>query len=163
VSIRYLSNCQKPSILKSCHSNSQNWQYWFHWALMAQVCNPSYSGGRDQEDWGSKPAQANSSWDPILKKTITKRRVAQGVGPEFKHWNPRTVKKKYWFHWRWSRAVWSSCWVLGETHSYQWWSLTHLTCLLTTAISWALWGKDPKPGKPGNSVQQSRLMVSQCH
>jgi hypothetical protein len=25
------------------------------------ACNPSYSGSRDQEDHGSKPAQANSS------------------------------------------------------------------------------------------------------
>jgi hypothetical protein len=30
-------------------------------ALVAHACNPSYSGGRDQEDLGSKPAQANSS------------------------------------------------------------------------------------------------------
>jgi hypothetical protein len=35
---------------------------------MAHACNPSYSGGRDQEDCSSKPAQANSSQDPILKK-----------------------------------------------------------------------------------------------
>jgi hypothetical protein len=26
-----------------------------------EVCNLSYSGGRDQEDRGSKPAQANSA------------------------------------------------------------------------------------------------------
>jgi hypothetical protein len=48
--------------------------------------NPSYSGGRDQEDLGSKPAQANSSQYPISKKAITKKRageVAQGIGPEF--------------------------------------------------------------------------------
>jgi hypothetical protein len=32
----------------------------------AHVCNPSYSGGRDQEDRGLKPAQANNSRDPIL-------------------------------------------------------------------------------------------------
>jgi hypothetical protein len=25
-------------------------------ALVAHACNPSYSGGRDQEDYGSKPA-----------------------------------------------------------------------------------------------------------
>jgi hypothetical protein len=25
---------------------------------VAHACNPSYSGGRDQEDHGSKPAQA---------------------------------------------------------------------------------------------------------
>jgi hypothetical protein len=29
--------------------------------LMAHTYNPSYSGGRDQEDHGLKPAQANSS------------------------------------------------------------------------------------------------------
>jgi hypothetical protein len=32
--------------------------------------NPSYSGGRDHEVLGSKPAWANSSWDPILKEPI---------------------------------------------------------------------------------------------
>jgi hypothetical protein len=52
--------------------------------------SPSYSGGRDQEDHGSKPVQANSSKDPISKKkkiTHKKKRaggVTQGVGPEFK-------------------------------------------------------------------------------
>jgi hypothetical protein len=55
---------------------------------VTQACNPNYSGGRNQEDHGSKPAQANSSFDPILKKTHHKRRlvelVAQGVGSEFK-------------------------------------------------------------------------------
>jgi hypothetical protein len=54
---------------------------------MAHTCNPSYSGGRDQEDHVSKPALANSLQDPILKKTLQKNRtggVAQGVGPEFK-------------------------------------------------------------------------------
>jgi hypothetical protein len=30
-------------------------------------CNPSYSGGRDREDWSLKPAQANSLRDPISK------------------------------------------------------------------------------------------------
>jgi hypothetical protein len=29
--------------------------------LVAHACNPSYSGGRDQEDRSSKPAWANSS------------------------------------------------------------------------------------------------------
>jgi hypothetical protein len=37
-------------------------------ALVAHAYNPSYSGGRDQEDHGLKPAWANSSQDPILKK-----------------------------------------------------------------------------------------------
>jgi hypothetical protein len=36
-------------------------------ALVAHTCNPSYSGGRDQEDHSLKPARANSLRDPILK------------------------------------------------------------------------------------------------
>jgi hypothetical protein len=32
---------------------------------LACANNPSYSGGRDQEDHGSKPAWGNSSQDPI--------------------------------------------------------------------------------------------------
>jgi hypothetical protein len=54
---------------------------------VAHACNLTYSGGRDQEDSGSKPAQANSSLDTILKKNLHKSRaggVTQGEGPEFK-------------------------------------------------------------------------------
>jgi hypothetical protein len=57
--------------------------------LVAHACNPSYSGGRDQEDHVLKPAWANSSWDPIFKKRAGG--VSQGVGPEFK---PQYHKKK---------------------------------------------------------------------
>jgi hypothetical protein len=32
-----------------------------------QGCNPSYSGGKDQEDHGLKTAWMNISTDPILK------------------------------------------------------------------------------------------------
>jgi hypothetical protein len=35
---------------------------------VAHACNPSYSGGTDQEDHGLKPAWANSLRDPISKK-----------------------------------------------------------------------------------------------
>jgi hypothetical protein len=42
-------------------------------APVAHACNPSYSGGRDQEDCGSKPARANSLGDPISKIPSTKR------------------------------------------------------------------------------------------
>jgi hypothetical protein len=43
-------------------------------------------GARDQEDHGSKPAQANSARDPMSKKPSQNRagRVAQGEGPELK-------------------------------------------------------------------------------
>jgi hypothetical protein len=47
-----------------------------NWALEAHACNPSYSGGRDQ-DSNSKPAQANSSQDSILKKPFTKKELIE--------------------------------------------------------------------------------------
>jgi hypothetical protein len=47
---------------------------------VAHACNPN-SGGTDQEDHSSKPVQANSSSDPVLKKQKKKRAggVAQAV------------------------------------------------------------------------------------
>jgi hypothetical protein len=39
---------------------------------VAHAYNPSYPGGRDQEDHSSKPVQANSSWRPYLEKPFTK-------------------------------------------------------------------------------------------
>jgi hypothetical protein len=62
----------------------------FSWAPVAHTHNPSYSGGRDQEDCNSKTAWANSSQDLVLKKTHhlkkKKKRLVSGssVGPEFK-------------------------------------------------------------------------------
>jgi hypothetical protein len=55
--------------------------------LVAHICNPSYSGGRDQEDCGSKLARANSSSRPYTEKNPSQKRdgeVAQGVAPKFK-------------------------------------------------------------------------------
>jgi hypothetical protein len=53
---------------------------------VAHTCYPSYSGGKDQEDCGLKPAQVNSLRAPYPKTKSHKRtgEVAQGVGPEFK-------------------------------------------------------------------------------
>jgi hypothetical protein len=61
--------------------------------LVAHTYNPSYSGGRDQEDHGSKPAWGNNLRDPILKKHCIKKGWWSGssVGPEF---NPQHCKKK---------------------------------------------------------------------
>jgi hypothetical protein len=46
-------------------------------APVAHTCNPSYSGGRDQEGHGSKPAGANSSLTPYLEKPFTKKGVVE--------------------------------------------------------------------------------------
>jgi hypothetical protein len=63
---------------------------------VSHACNPSYSGGRDQEDHGSKPAWANGSQDPIpTKNKISQKRVggiAHGIGP--KKQNKRINKKQ---------------------------------------------------------------------
>jgi hypothetical protein len=40
---------------------------------VAQAYNPSFSGGRDQEDGGSSQLQSNNSKDPILKIPNAKR------------------------------------------------------------------------------------------
>jgi hypothetical protein len=51
--------------------------FYCSWALVDHACNPSYSGGRDQEDLGSKPTQANSLQDPISKKTHHKKGLVE--------------------------------------------------------------------------------------
>jgi hypothetical protein len=62
-------------------------------APVPHSCNLSYSEGRDQEDHGLKPAQVNSSQDPISKNTFTKKDcgVAQH---EALSSNPSTAKNK---------------------------------------------------------------------
>jgi hypothetical protein len=40
----------------------------------ALAYNPSYLGGKDQEDHSTKPGQANSSQDQISKISITEKR-----------------------------------------------------------------------------------------
>jgi type I restriction-modification system DNA methylase subunit len=42
-------------------------------APVTHACYPSYSGGRNQEDHNSRPAQANSSLDLISKIPYTKK------------------------------------------------------------------------------------------
>jgi hypothetical protein len=49
-------------------------------APVAHACNPSYSGGRDQEDLGSKPAQENSSRAETLARGKKKKKRQQKKG-----------------------------------------------------------------------------------
>jgi hypothetical protein len=60
----------------------------------AHTYNPSYSGGRAQEDHGSKPAQANSSCDPISKKPVTKIELVEWFKVKVLSSNPSTPPKK---------------------------------------------------------------------
>jgi hypothetical protein len=49
------------------------------WALVVHAWNPSYLGGRDQADRGSKPAWANSSMRSYLEKTFHKNRLMEWI------------------------------------------------------------------------------------
>jgi hypothetical protein len=51
-----------------CIYYAQKWWHGDSRVPVAHTYNPSYSGGRDQEDLSSKPAWSNSLWDPISKK-----------------------------------------------------------------------------------------------
>jgi hypothetical protein len=61
---------------------------------VAHAYNPSYSGGRGQEDCGSKPAWANSSRDPILKKPFTKIGLVEWLKVKALSSSLSTAKKK---------------------------------------------------------------------
>jgi hypothetical protein len=70
------------------------------WGSVAHTCNPSYSGGSDQEDCGSKPALGKQFQRPFLKKTHHKKK---GLVAWLKHLpsknealssNPSTNKRK---------------------------------------------------------------------
>jgi hypothetical protein len=52
---------------------------------VAHTCNPSYSGGRDQEDPSLKPAWANSFRDPISKKKTQQKKRAGGASQAVEH------------------------------------------------------------------------------
>jgi hypothetical protein len=45
--------------------------------LVAHASNPSYLGGKDQENCGLKPARANSSQDPSSIKIIIKKGLVE--------------------------------------------------------------------------------------
>jgi hypothetical protein len=69
----------------------------YNWAPVAKPCNSSYSRGRDQKEWHSKPGQANSSRDPILKIPHTKKGWGSGSSSrkcETLSTNPNTTTKK---------------------------------------------------------------------
>jgi hypothetical protein len=58
------------------------------------ACNPSCSGGRAQEDQGSKPAWGNSLRGPILKKPHHKKGLVVWLKVKALSSSPSTAKKK---------------------------------------------------------------------
>jgi hypothetical protein len=60
---------------------------------VAHTCNPSYSGGRDQEDLSSKPTPGKSR-DPILKKPITTKGLVEWLEVKALRSNSSTAKRK---------------------------------------------------------------------
>jgi hypothetical protein len=62
--------------------------------VVARTCNPRYSGGRDQEDCGLKPAWANSSSRSYLEKTHQKKGLVELVEVKALSSNPSTAKKR---------------------------------------------------------------------
>jgi hypothetical protein len=63
-------------------------------ALVAHTCNPSCSGGRDQDDQGLEASPANSSRDSILKKLFTKKGLVKWLKVKALSSSPNTTKKK---------------------------------------------------------------------
>jgi hypothetical protein len=61
--------------------------------LAAHTCNPTYSGGRDQEDHSSKPARENSLRDPILK-ILNIQKKGWWSGSRCRPWVQAPVPKK---------------------------------------------------------------------
>jgi hypothetical protein len=53
-----------------------------------------YSGGRNQEDHGLKPAPANSSSRPYLKKPFTKIELVEWLKVKALSSSPSTTKQK---------------------------------------------------------------------
>jgi hypothetical protein len=58
------------------------------------TCNPGYSGGRVQEDRGSKPARANSSTRPYLEKPFTKIGLVEWLKLKALSSSPSSTQKR---------------------------------------------------------------------
>jgi hypothetical protein len=91
ISLRKKKQQKNPFSCERPNKEGENSQ-----VLVANTCNLSYSGGRDQVDHSWKRGRANSSQDPTLKNHIKKNGaggVAQGEGPEFKPQYPPLKKR----------------------------------------------------------------------
>jgi hypothetical protein len=62
--------------------------------LVAHTCNPSYSGGRDQEDCGSKPTLGKWFSRPHLKKSHHKKGLVEWLKVKALSSSPSTAERK---------------------------------------------------------------------
>jgi hypothetical protein len=65
-----------------------------NWPLVAHTYSPSYSGARDQEDQGSKPARVNNSCETLSRKTLHKKGLVEWLKVQSLNSNRSTKKKK---------------------------------------------------------------------
>jgi hypothetical protein len=88
---------------------------------VAHACNPSYSGGRDQENFGSKPARENSFKRPYLEKPFTKIGLMEWLKVKALSSSPSTTRKKKSTHYKKGLAhSYNPCYLRGrdqEDHS----------------------------------------------
>jgi hypothetical protein len=75
---------ENHTVTSKCSSVRKSCTSWFksksrneprHWC--SRLFNSSYSKGRDQEVFGSKPAHASSLWDPVSKTPSTKKGLVE--------------------------------------------------------------------------------------
>jgi hypothetical protein len=64
---------EKQKMLNKCLSNWKKKKWKQGQEPVAHAYNPSYSGGKGQEDCSLKLTQANSTGDPTSKKTYHKK------------------------------------------------------------------------------------------
>jgi hypothetical protein len=91
------------------------------WAPVAHACDPRYWRGWDQEDWGLRPVQANSSKDPISKITTAKWTVGVTQTVECLLWKHKTLS---------SNPSPTACFCVGWRRD---WGLNSVLCACTWA------------------------------
>jgi hypothetical protein len=100
-------------------------------ALVAHICNSSYLGGWDGKDWGSRAAQANSSWDPTppspkwqskngLEVRLKHSTPAlQAQSHEFKPQSHQTKIMKTWEWWYSQATEWENIFAIWVRSPYE--------------------------------------------
>jgi hypothetical protein len=61
---------------------------------VAHTCNPSYSGGRDQDDCRFEASPGKQFMRPYLEKTFSKKELVEWLKVKFLSSSPSTQKKK---------------------------------------------------------------------